>query len=302
MRLDWLEDILAVLDTGSFGAAAERRSVTQPAFSRRIRAIEARLGVELFDRSRKPVALNPNLAAHEREFRRTATQLRAMMGELQRAGREAHGRVVVASQHAITATLAPELIGKLFRDLDVTVRLRSANREDCLALLMTRQADMMIVYQTEAEAAGGPGEFLQRAELGCDRLVPVFAAFARARLQEFLDQGELPIVAYPRDAFLGRVLLEDLQPRIAAGYRVRARVETALTMASLECARKGIGVAWVPENIARPALADGTLTELGHMLPTTSLRIAALRLNLSHGQMENRLWALVSGDAPPPLG
>ncbi|MGB3147248.1 MAG: LysR family transcriptional regulator, partial [Paracoccaceae bacterium] len=35
MRLEWLEDILAIAETGSFAVAAERRHRTQSAFSRR---------------------------------------------------------------------------------------------------------------------------------------------------------------------------------------------------------------------------------------------------------------------------
>ena len=40
MRLDWLDDLLAVLEQGSLSRAAESRQLTQPAFSRRIKAIE----------------------------------------------------------------------------------------------------------------------------------------------------------------------------------------------------------------------------------------------------------------------
>lgn len=40
MCLEWLEDILGVAETGSFSEAAERRHLTQSAFSRRIRNIE----------------------------------------------------------------------------------------------------------------------------------------------------------------------------------------------------------------------------------------------------------------------
>ena len=55
MRLEWLDDILAIASTGSFSGAAERRHLTQSAFSRRIQQIEQHIGVELFDRSQKPV-------------------------------------------------------------------------------------------------------------------------------------------------------------------------------------------------------------------------------------------------------
>ena len=43
----WLEDFSALAATRSFSQAAERRFVTQPAFSRRIRSLEAALGLQL---------------------------------------------------------------------------------------------------------------------------------------------------------------------------------------------------------------------------------------------------------------
>ncbi|MBO6854138.1 MAG: LysR family transcriptional regulator, partial [Marivivens sp.] len=39
MNHDWIDDILAVIDAGSFAAASARRNITQSAFTRRIRSI-----------------------------------------------------------------------------------------------------------------------------------------------------------------------------------------------------------------------------------------------------------------------
>ncbi len=44
MDLNWLEDYLALAETLSFSRGAARRHVTQPAFSRRIRALEDWVG------------------------------------------------------------------------------------------------------------------------------------------------------------------------------------------------------------------------------------------------------------------
>lgn len=105
MRLDWLEDILAVLDTGSFARAAEARNLTQSAFTRRIRTIEDGIGTPLFDRARKPVQLLPNVRAREDEMRRMAADLRTLRDGLRQSGA---GRVVsLACQHAITTTISP---------------------------------------------------------------------------------------------------------------------------------------------------------------------------------------------------
>ena len=46
-----LEDFLSLYRHKSFSHAAQERNVTQPAFSRRIRALEEWLGVVLFDRT-----------------------------------------------------------------------------------------------------------------------------------------------------------------------------------------------------------------------------------------------------------
>lgn len=328
MRLDWLEDILAVIDTGSIRAAAERRAVTQPAFSRRLRAIEARLGVELFDRSRKPVAVHPAIAARADEFRRAAAELRQLTAEIRRTGRARPGRLVIASQHALTATLVPGLVAAELAPEGPGLRLRTANREDCLALLMTRQADVMIGYQTLAEAAAAPGAFLERALLGTERLVPVASPALVASLAATLPgpapdpaapmppgapspqaapvpqaaplppegpaggaaPAELPVIAYPADAFLGRVVAAEIQPRLSPGLRPVARVETALTLAGQGFARRGIGIAWLPEGVARPDLDTGALVDLSDRLPGTRLCLVALRLGLDHGPAADRLW------------
>lgn len=57
MELAWLEDFLALAECLNFSRAAERRNMTQPAFSRRVRAFELWIGVPLFDRSSHRLAL-----------------------------------------------------------------------------------------------------------------------------------------------------------------------------------------------------------------------------------------------------
>ncbi|MCX8955674.1 LysR family transcriptional regulator, partial [Ruegeria sp. NA] len=69
------DDILAVLDGGSLTRAAEKRLLTQSAFTRRIRLIENSVGATLFDRRRKPVSLMPGIQSLEPELRELSTRL-----------------------------------------------------------------------------------------------------------------------------------------------------------------------------------------------------------------------------------
>src|SRR5258707_102114 len=57
MELKWLEDFVSLAETRRFSRSAELRHITQPAFSRRIQALEAWLGTDLIDRSVSPTRL-----------------------------------------------------------------------------------------------------------------------------------------------------------------------------------------------------------------------------------------------------
>ena len=51
MEFTWIEDFIALSACESFSRAAEMRGVTQPAFGRRVRALEEWIGGPLFDRT-----------------------------------------------------------------------------------------------------------------------------------------------------------------------------------------------------------------------------------------------------------
>lgn len=57
MELAWFEDFGALILAGNFSRAAPARCATQQAISRRLRALEEWLGVELVDRSTHQVVL-----------------------------------------------------------------------------------------------------------------------------------------------------------------------------------------------------------------------------------------------------
>jgi DNA-binding transcriptional LysR family regulator len=57
MEIKWLKDFLVLSNEGNFRVAANLRHVSQPAFSRRIQALEAWIGAPLIDRGNQPSQL-----------------------------------------------------------------------------------------------------------------------------------------------------------------------------------------------------------------------------------------------------
>ena len=297
MRLEWIEDILAVLDAGSLNRAAEQRFLTQPAFSRRMKSIESYVGVELLDRTHKPVQLRPAVLDQQQRLERLSAELRDLLQDLRQQGRRAGNRVLVASQHAITTSLAPGLIKRLPSESDVTIRLRSANRDECFALLVTRQADLVLTYRHLGEPLPVQESFVELCELPEEDMVPVCATEMLEDLNEQYLRGELPLIAYPPDVFLGEVMSRDILPVLRSKVFLRTKVETALTLAALQLALAGVGIAWVPQSLAAEEIQSGRLTLLTDVCGKATLATTAVRLAGPKSDAEESVWQIVEGMA-----
>src|SRR5438067_13422210 len=91
METKWLEDFVGLAGTRSFSRSAQLRHVTQPAFSRRIQALEAWAGLDLVDRSSYPTQLTPageTFHSQALEILGTLQATRNMMRSHQVAGQD----------------------------------------------------------------------------------------------------------------------------------------------------------------------------------------------------------------------
>lgn len=289
MRLEWLEDILAIAETGSFSGAAERRRLTQSAFSRRVQQIETYIGVELFDRAHKPIRMRPTTLAQSDQIAQLTLGLRQLVVDLRRGERLSSNKVVLACQHSLTTVRLPQML----RDMpdqaqDIHIRLRSANLDECTGLLLSRQADIAIVFRLPNETGDFNDDFIEVIVIGSDRFLPVF----NSALPLPTDGGlhEIPAIAYPSDVFFGAVMERRILPYLDPALVYIPKVETALTLGAVEMAAAGIGVAWVPASLAQGHIASGRLVDLSPALPSCDLDISAMRLEGSASQAADAFW------------
>ncbi len=295
MRLEWIEDILAVLNKGSLNRAAEQRYLTQPAFSRRIRSIEEYLGVELIDRTRKPAQLRQVILDQQVRLENLAFELHDLLSDLRQQDRKMDNRIVVAGQHGVVATVVPMVVKRLLAKTDTTVRLRSVNREECFTLLVTKKADLTVIYRMTDEQLPLQSSLLEECDFCCDQLIPVFATDSLIVLNEQYRKGEVPVIVYPNEVFLGQVLNREIFPKLRQNMFFRPKAETALTLAALQLAKAGIGVAWVPLSLALAEIDGGKLTDLSHLFGKISLSVTAIRIAGSKSLAEQDAWDVITG-------
>lgn len=83
MELKWLEDFLALLQTRNFTSAAQLRNISQPAFSRRIQSLEAWMGTDLLDRTRKQVKPSDAALQYREELQQVVSKLYQLRSKIQ---------------------------------------------------------------------------------------------------------------------------------------------------------------------------------------------------------------------------
>jgi DNA-binding transcriptional LysR family regulator len=291
MRIEWLEDLIALAEADSLTQAAQRRHLTQPAFSRRVQTIETKLGFSALDRSHRPARATSALQRKLPELREMVARLRGLEQSL--AGKAAASRIVIAAQHALTVSLIPRTLTRIRTAISPSgLRLRSANQNECYSLLMTRQASLMLSYDT-AEVPAAPNEaLLERKILRLDRLIPVSAPGLFA--DDVPRAGEeVPLIAYPPEVFLGVVFATRVQSLLGERFRLSATCETALTPAQAELAIAGWGVAWLPETVVAAARDRGELVDLSATLGYVPLRVALFRIRTPQTRQEAAAWRAI---------
>ncbi|MBE0412760.1 LysR family transcriptional regulator [Yoonia sp.] len=296
MRLEWIEDILAVLDTGSLARAAERRMLTQSAFTRRVRMIEDTIGTELFDRRRKPIRLLPGVEALAPELRDLSLRLRKMRYRLKVSTSRTGGTLRFACQHAITTTVSPWIVRALMQLEDISVRVRSGNQDECMVQLLAGEVDFAVMYTVPGDQTVTFKRAFEARQIGSDVLVPVCAP----GLKRGDPLSEIPTISYPSDVFLGQVFDRKIAPRLPSDITFITKAESALTLAAYEFALGGIGVAWLPRSLAADAIAQERLISLAADLPVQPLGISAIRLQEGQDARDDMIWQAIVADLTLP--
>jgi DNA-binding transcriptional LysR family regulator len=276
MDLIWLEDFLAICEGGGFSRAAGRRHVTQPALSRRIRALEDWLGTPLFERSTHTVVLTPAGETFRPVVEDVLRRVNVGREEALEVARLKAETVQFAATHALSQTFFPDWIRKVESDgADAAVQLVSANFAGCEKLLIDARAHFLLTHHHPSLSSRLDSERFQHIELGRDVLIPVSApgleqVVAKKRRRSPLQpryalpgsaDASLPYLAYHPGSGIGRIVTAFLAGKDPACRLVPSF--SAPVMLLIDMAREGRGVTWAPRSLVARDLASGRLLRAG---------------------------------------
>ncbi|HEY8963093.1 MAG TPA: LysR family transcriptional regulator [Alphaproteobacteria bacterium] len=283
MELSEMEDFLALAKTGSFRRAADLRNVTQPAFSRRVMALEDRMGLSLFDRSVTPVMLTP---AGDRFYAHAETMSRGMSKAWEDA-RSALSALDNPIRLVVSHTLAISFFPMWWKDCtralpDLGVHLTGQRIEQCVTDLREGLADFAVIHAATNMLPFTDSSGLKVLRLGSDKIVPVMA-------KRLLGQS-VGLLSYAPGSFLARlaeVIITDIPSH-------RRRMDVVFESPSAEVLKAmtlaGFGMAFLPYSLIEDDLQQEFLVPALPKKHSLDLDILLLRPTRELSPAGEALW------------
>jgi DNA-binding transcriptional LysR family regulator len=293
VELRQLEYFLAVVEEGSFTAAAARLYMVQSSLSASLLSLERELGTELFIRGRRGTELTD-------AGRALLEPARAALAEAERA-RDAVAEVkdLLRGSVRIATVAVPrrldviETIRRFQREHpDVEIHLLHDGARDLVGLVADGEVDFAITPLTRRTGPALRFELLARTPLVI--VCPASHRLAGALDVDPADLVEEPIIDLPRGWWV-----RDLFDRLMAERSIprQVRLEVNEWFGVLTMAQRGLGITYGPRacldetifgGIAVATLAGAPLWELGIVSRDEVLRGAAGRAVLAAYRAQSR--------------
>lgn len=266
LELRQLRYFVAVAEEMHFGRAARRLHMTQPPLSQAIQVLEGQLGVELFSRTRRSVALTAAGRALLPEAQRLLHQAETLPQLAQRAAAGESGSLSISFVSMADYSVLPRVLRE-FRSVypSVHIQLQEATTDLQFDLLGAGEIDLGILVLPLPDKLKTDLDFLPVLSEPLVLAMPEGLVGKRGtavRLEQVADQA---LIIFPRrlapafhDQILGRFRDAGLTPRVG---QEAIQMQTIIGLVSA-----GMGIALVPQsvsNLQRPGVEYRKLADAG---------------------------------------
>lgn len=289
----WLEDFLALASTGNFTRAAEERHSSQPAFSRRIRALEEWIGVPLVDRSTQPARLTEAGQYLHGVAEELVARTARLPGEAQQVAQASSLTLRLACTHALSFTFLPRWLRSLESSMTLgPVELISDVLAHCEALMQQGKVQFVLGHSHPKTPGSLDSQAYLSAVIGSDQLVPVSKPASRGQPQHRIEKkadGAIPLLAYTQESGTGRILRSVLGRRLA-GISHQTVFTAHLASVLRSMALDGRGIAWLPRTLIEEDLAAGRLVVAADAPWSVDLEIRLYRQREKIARAAEAFW------------
>ena len=290
----WLEDFLSLAATGNFSRSAEDRHSSQPAFSRRIRALEEWIGAALVDRTTQPARLTEVGAWFQGVAEELVARTARLPGEARQVAEASSVTLRIASTHALSFTFLPRWLRSVESSLTLgPVELTSDVLARCEAQMQEGKVHFVLAHAHPRMHGTLETELYRSTKIGSDQLVPVSRPGEGRqplhRLEKAVAKEPVPLLEYTDASGMGRIVRAVLGRKLEEiPHQVVFTAHLASVLRSM--ALDGRGIAWLPRTLVEEDLAAGRLVVAAEPRWSVDLEIRLYRQLAEVGRAAEAFW------------
>ncbi|MEJ1128732.1 LysR family transcriptional regulator [Variovorax sp. CCNWLW225] len=294
MNLIWLDDFLALAATGNFSRAADERHSSQPAFSRRIRALEEWIGADLFDRSTQPATLTEVGEWFAGVAQELSARVARVPGDARKIAEASSVTLRIACTHALSMTFLPRWIRSLESSITLgPVQLMSDVLQRCESLMLQSKVQFVLSHAHPDAHGALDADTYESARIGGDMLIAVSAPDGSGKpLHQLSRKGAsaVPVLLYSEESGLGRIMRALVRPRLES-LNVQVVFTAHLASVLRTMALDGRGIAWLPQTLVEEDIGQGRLVAAASSEWAVPLEIRLYRDSELLGKAANEFWS-----------
>ncbi|HRO38110.1 LysR substrate-binding domain-containing protein [Thauera sp.] len=302
MELKWLEDFLSLADSGSFSRSAEQRHVSQPAFSRRIRALEAWLGVALVDRSTFPTRLTEAGEAFKGPAADLINRLHAARALVRGHQTAAGDALVFAVPHTLAFAFFPAWLGRLKAEFgEDPTRLIAGNVHDVVTMLVEGGCDLLLCYHHPTHPVWLDPARFEGIQLAVERVRPYLPRrLANSSGWQLPGSAEAPIpfLRYGPNTYLRR-MVDTILDRAARPAHLALQYESDMAESLKAMLLAGHGLAFLPASAVAREAERGEVVVAGGPEWSLEMEVRLYRDRANTRPELLRLWQHLASPTKP---
>ncbi|EIQ74245.1 hypochlorite stress DNA-binding transcriptional regulator HypT [Citrobacter sp. FDAARGOS_156] len=292
----WLYDFLTLEACRHFSLAAEERNISQPAFSRRIKALESAVGVQLFDRTTSPLQLTEEGKLFHSQTRSLLQQLECNLDELSGHNLLGVPNIKIAAAHSLSLTMLPRLVHSMAAWGEEFVwHVEAIDVVQAVNTLREGKSDFIISFRDE-DLMQSPFCGLKVFE---SELYPVCAADAQGEALFDIYQPQVPILNYTSTSYMGRLVNRHLAE--VGGISARTLFMSSMSELLKNMALDGHGIAWLPVWTIVNELRDKRLVCLQTPELMVPIQAYIYRMDTRLNKTAEHFWRILYNHMPEDL-
>ncbi len=264
MEFRHLRYFIAVAEELNFSRAAERLQIAQPPLSQQIRALEAELGIQLFDRKKRPLHITLAGQSFLEESRLILAQLEQAVRKTQRIHQGELGYLTIGFTSSVTNSILPDILRSYQQQYpEVKLILKEENSIFQVQQLREKRVDCVFAYQYEEMKEASDLMIIPIAQEALMVVLPVAHPLAIKDQVLLLDLADEEFVMPLQQVVSG--LSEQIYYLCSqAGFVPKISQEAIFMVTILGLVASGLGISILPasvQNLPRNGVVYRALVE-----------------------------------------